>query len=152
MPPVVGQPAPDFTLPSTAGPEVTLSSFRGKANALVAFFPAAFTGVCTAELCSFSENLDRFASTETQVLPVSVDNVPSLKEFKAKEKMKVNLLSDFKRQVSRAYGVLDEDKFLSRRSYFLVDKSGMLRWSYVEEHNGLRRPDDELIAEIRKLQ
>lgn len=151
MPPVVGQDAPDFSLPSTAGPETSLASFRGKSNVLVAFFPAAFSGVCTAELCSFSDDLGRFSSADTIVLPVSGDNVASLKEFKAKEKMKVNLLSDMKREVARAYGVLDEAKFVPRRSYFLVDKQGKLRWSHVEEHGGLKRGDDEILAEIAKL-
>ena len=146
----VGEPAPDFTLPST-GTDVTLSSFRGKSNVLIAFFPLAFTGTCTAELNSFSENLDKFSHTDTMVLPVSVDMVPSLKEFRAKEKMKVHLLSDFKRDVSRAYGVLDDVKFHAKRSYFLVDKAGNLRWSHVEEHNGLKRSDDQLLAEIAKL-
>lgn len=151
MPPVVGQSAPDFSLPSTAGPEVSLSSFRGNANVLIAFFPAAFAGVCTAELCSFSENLDRFSGSNTQVLPISGDHIASLKQFKEKEKMKVNPLSDIKRVVARAYGVLDEDKFTPKRSYFLVNKEGILRWSHVEQHNGLKRGDDEIMAEIAKL-
>lgn len=151
MPPVVGQPAPDFTLPSTAGPEITLSSFRGKSNVLLAFVPAAFTGTCTAELCSFSENLDKYQKGNTQVLPISVDQVPSLKAWKEKEKMKVNPLADVRRETSRAYGVLNEREYRSRRSYFLVDTQGVLRWSYIEEHNGLRRPDEEILQEIGKL-
>ena len=151
MPPVVGQPAPEFSLPSTAGPEVSLASFKGQSNVLLAFFPAAFTGVCTAELCSFSENLDRFSKAGTQVLPISGDNVASLKVWKEKEKMKVNPLSDMRRDVARAYGVLNEEKFTPRRSYFLVDKAGVLRWSHVEEHNGMKRSDDEIMAEIAKL-
>ena len=151
MPPVVGQPAPEFSLPSTAGPTVSLSDFKGKSNALIAFFPAAFTGVCTAELCSFGDNLDKFSGADTMVLPISGDNVASLKVWKEKEKMKVNPLSDIRRDVARAYGVLNEEKFTPRRSYFLVDKHGILRWSHVEEHNGLKRGDDEILAEIKKL-
>ena len=68
-----GQPALDFTLPSTAGGEVTLSSFRGKQNVLVAFFPLAFTSTCTAELCAFSEGYAQFTATGTVVLPIGVD-------------------------------------------------------------------------------
>lgn len=148
---IVGHPAPDFTLPSTSGQNVTLSSFRGTSNVLLAFFPLAFTSVCTAELCAFSEDYARFQSAGTVVLPLSVDAIPSLKAFKEKERMTVDLLSDFRRAVSRAYGVLDEDKFTARRSYVLVDRAGMLRWMHVEEHNGLRRPDDELLEQIGKL-
>jgi peroxiredoxin len=146
-----GQRAPDFTLPSTAGDQVTLSAFRGKSNVLVAFFPLAFTGVCTAELCAFSEDYSKFSATGTVVLPVSVDSIPTLKEFKAKEKLGVELLSDFKRAISRAYGVLDEERFTARRSYFLVDRAGTVRWIHIEEHNGMERPDDELLAQIAGL-
>jgi peroxiredoxin len=149
--PTIGQPAPDFTLPSTSGQEVTLSSFRGKENVLVAFFPLAFTGVCTAEMCAFSEDYSKFEKAGTRVLPVSVDAVPSLKAFKEKERMSVDLLSDFHRTASRAYGVLLEDKNLSQRAYFLVDKQGVLRWSHVEAELGHRREDGELLEQIAKL-
>jgi len=149
--PTIGQPAPDFALPSTAGGEVTLSSFRGKQNVLVAFFPLAFTAPCTAEMCAFSEDHSKFERAGTRVLPVSVDAVPSLKAFKEKERMSVDLLSDFHRVASRAYGTLIEDKNLSKRAYFLVDKQGVLRWSHVEAELGHRREDGELLAEIAKL-
>src|SRR5690606_14856493 len=103
--PAVGAPAPDFTLASTADKDVTLSALRGK-NVLLAFFPLAFTRVCTRELCAFSEDYSQFQAAGTVVLPISVDSVPTLKEFKAKEKLGVELLSDFKREVSRSYGTL----------------------------------------------
>jgi peroxiredoxin len=150
--PTIGQPAPDFTLPSTSGKDVSLSSFRGKENVLVAFFPAAFTGVCTAEMCSFSEDYAQFQAAGAAVLPISADQIPSLKAFKEKERMAVDLLSDFyKRTTASAYGVLDEGKGTARRSYFLVDKRGVLRWSHVESENGHRRQDGELLEQIRKL-
>ena len=149
--PTIGQPAPDFTLPSTAGKDVTLSLFRGKENVLVAFFPAAFTGTCTAELCALSEDYAQFQRAGAAVLPVSVDYVASLKAFKEKERMGVDLLSDFFRRTARDYGVFDEVKGFARRSYFLMDKQGVLRWSHVEAENGHRREDNELLAEIAKL-
>src|SRR5581483_4005081 len=117
--PPVGAPAPDFTLPSTAGTEVTLSALRGK-NVLLAFFPLAFTRVCTAELCDLSTDYGRFRSANTEVLPISVDSIPTLKEFKAKERLTVDLLSDFKREVSRRYGTLMESTFFSNRAYVVV--------------------------------
>ena len=151
MAPTIGQPAPDFTLPSTGGGEVSLASFRGRQNVLIAFFPLAFTSTCTAELCQMSEDYAKFASAGTAVLPISVDMVPSLKAYKDKERMRVDLLSDFRRDASRAYGVLDEAKYHARRSYFLVDKAGTLRWSFIEAHDGNRRDDAELLAQIAKL-
>ena len=149
--PRVGEPAPDFALPSTSGTEVRLSTFRGKQNVLLAFFPLAFTSTCTAENCAFSDDLGRFDSAQTAVLPISVDSVPTLKEFKAKYKMHHDLLSDFKREVSRAYGTLLDDKFFSRRAYFLIDKSGVLRWTHTEAELGNRREDAELLRQIQAL-
>ncbi|MBI3793070.1 MAG: redoxin domain-containing protein, partial [Gemmatimonadetes bacterium] len=84
--PQPGELAPDFTLASTAGTKVTLSQFRGQKHVLLAFFPLAFTSVCTAEMCAFSEDYAQFEGKDVVVFPVSVDSVPTLKEFKAKEK------------------------------------------------------------------
>jgi peroxiredoxin len=148
--PAVGSPAPDFTLPSTSGSDVTLSALRGK-NVLIAFFPLAFTRVCTTELCSFSEDLGAFQTADTVVLPISVDSIPTLREFKAKEGMSVDLLSDFKREVSRRYGTLLEDRFHSNRSYILIDRNGIVRWTYAEETSGTRRENSELLERIRAL-
>ncbi len=148
--PVVGAAAPDFTLASTAGKEVTLSALRGK-NVLLAFFPLAFTGVCTKEMCALSDDYGQFQSADTVVLPISVDSVPTLKEFKAKERLGVDLLSDFKREVSRSYGTLLEDKFFSNRAYVVIDKQGIVRWTFAEDTPGSRRENAELLAELQKL-
>ncbi len=149
--PAIGSIAPDFTLPSTSGADVTLSSFRGSSNVLLAFFPLAFTRVCTAEMCAFSEDYDRFASADTVVLPINVDSVPSLKAFKLQERMRVDLLSDFKRVVCRRYGTLIEEKFLSSRAYVLIDKAGIVRWNFVEETSGNRRETAELLEQLAAL-
>jgi peroxiredoxin len=148
--PPVGTPAPDFTLASTDGSEVTLSKLRGK-NVLLAFFPLAFTRVCTTEMCAFSEDLELFRRSGTAVLPISVDSVPSLKEFKAKERLSVDLLSDFRRDVSRRYGTLLEDKFFSGRAYVLIDTAGMVRWTFFEETPSTRRENEELLRQIQAL-
>jgi peroxiredoxin len=147
----VGAPAPDFTLPSTAGADVTLSGFRGKQLVLLAFFPLAFTSTCTAENCEFTQDGDQFAGADTVILPISVDSVPTLKEYKAKYQLRHDLLSDFKRDVSRRYGTLLDDKFFSQRAYFLVDKQGVLRWMHTEAKLGDRREDAELLRVIRAL-
>jgi glutaredoxin-dependent peroxiredoxin len=141
-PPQAGEIAPEFTAASTSGTDVSLSSFRGNRNVLLAFFPLAFTGTCTKELVCFTEDFD---------LPISVDSTASLKEFKNKLQMKTDLLSDFKRDISRAYGVLNEDRFYSNRAYFLIDKEGRVRWSHVEDNNGQRRENSEILAAIKLL-
>jgi peroxiredoxin len=151
MSPVAGEPAPEFTLPSTSGTDVALAQFRGKSNVLLAFFPLAFTSTCAEEMCSFTEDVGRFEGAGAVILPISVDSIPTLREFKAKEQLAVDLLSDFKREVCRAYGTLLEDKFFSRRAYFLVDTQGILRWAHTEAELGHRRDDDELLAQIAAL-
>ncbi|MGE5231486.1 MAG: redoxin domain-containing protein [Deltaproteobacteria bacterium] len=148
--PAVGSPAPDFTLPSTAGSDVTLSKLRGR-NVLLAFFPLAFTSVCTAEMCAFSADYDQFRSAGAEVLPISVDSIPTLREFKAKERLTVDLLSDFKRDVCRTYGTLIEERFLSNRAYVLIDRGGIVRWTFLEQTPGTRRENTELLAELARL-
>ena len=118
---------------------------------LVAFFPLAFTGTCSKELICFTEDFDQFAGHGVEILPISVDAVPSLKEFKNKLQMKTELLSDFKREVSRAYGVLNEDRFYSNRAYFLIDNEGRVRWSHVEGNNSQKRENSEILAAIKLL-
>ena len=150
-PPLAGARAPDDSLPSTSGEEVTLRDFRGERAVLLAFFPLAFTSTCTTELCAFSEDFDQFECAGVAVLTISVDSVPTLKEFKAKHGMHTDLLSDFRREVSRAYGVLIEERFYSNRAYFLIDRDGIVRWSHVEENPGMRRDNAEIFDQIKAL-
>jgi mycoredoxin-dependent peroxiredoxin len=149
--PQIGEAAPEFSAPSTSGSDVSLASFRGGSNVLLAFFPLAFTGTCTKELVCFTEDFDQFAGKGVEILPISVDAVPSLREFKNKLHIKTDLLSDFRRDISRAYGVLNEDRFYSNRAYFLIDKAGAIRWSHIETNNSERRDNQELLAAIKLL-
>jgi peroxiredoxin len=148
--PPVGSPAPDFTLPSTSGADVTLSSLRGK-NVLLAFFPLAFTSTCTTEMGAFTEDYDKFTGSNAIVLPISVDSVPTLAEFKRKENLGVELLSDFKRDVSRKYGTLLEERFFSNRAYVLIDREGVVRWTFMEATPGTRRENAEILEQLSKL-
>jgi peroxiredoxin len=148
--PAVGQTAPDFTLPSTSGERLTLSALRGK-PVLLAFFPLAFSGTCTAELCEMRDHNDQFVERGVTVLPISVDHTYSLKEYKAKYGLKDDMLSDFMRDVSRLYGVLMEERGYSNRAYFLLDAKGIIRWVHVEETPSTRRADAEILEQIDKL-
>ena len=150
-PPRVGDVAPDFSLNSTSGQRFTLSSLRGRRAALLAFFPLAFSSVCTVEMCDFGSGFEDFVGLDVEVLPISVDSVYTLREFKAKHHLPFDLLSDFKRDVSREYGVLLEDKFYSNRAYFLVDRDGTIRWAHVEAAPGLKRDNRELLEQIAAL-
>lgn len=146
--PALGSPAPDFTLPSTAGGEVTLSALRGR-KVLLAFFPLAFTSTCTAELCAFSEDYAAFEASGALVLPISVDSIPTLRAYQAQERMTVGLLSDFKREVCRRYGTLIEEAFLSARAYVVIDAAGIVRWVWRESDLGHLRTNEELLAQLR---
>ena len=149
--PCVGEVAPDFSLDSTAGNRVRLSEYREQRTVLLAFFPLAFTSTCTAEVCEFSNDFDQYAGANVAVLPISVDSVPTLREFKAKHGIRVDLLSDFRREVSRLYGVLDEERFFARRAYVLIDRLGIVRWVHLEDQLGHRRETGELLARIGEL-
>lgn len=147
--PDLGQPAPAFTLPTTGG-KLSLESLRGK-NVLLAFFPLAFTSTCTEQLCDMRDDWDQFASADTVVLPISVDSTATLKAFKEKYAFKSEFVSDFRRDVSRAYGVLNDERFYSNRAYVLIDKTGTVRWTHVEHSNGEKRANAELLQRIAAL-
>ena len=148
--PAVGSPAPDFTLPSTSGSELTLSSLRGK-KVLLAFFPLAFTGTCTREICAFSDDYSAFEGADTVVLPISVDSIPTLKVYKEREHYEIDLLSDFKRVVSRLYGTLLEDKFFSNRAYIVIDRQGVVRWTFAESNTSHRWENGELLTQLAAI-
>ena len=147
MPPTIGQPAPDFTLPSTKGEKVTLSKLKGQ-PVMLAFFPLAFSSTCTEEFCTMRDDYSAFAGRNVKVLPISVDHTYSLKEYIAKYNMPVEMLSDFHREVSKLYGVFMPERNYANRAYFLIDGAGVLRWSHVEENPSNRRQNTELLEAI----
>lgn len=150
-PPAAGTEAPDFTLPSTRGEPITLSAYRGDRPVLLAFFPLAFSGTCTRELCDMTEDFPRFDATAVVVLPISVDSTYVLREYKAKYAMPFDMLSDFHREVTRRYGVFLPHKNYANRAYFLIDRAGTVRWAHVEEHPGHKRDNAELLEQIAAL-
>ncbi|MGW4434858.1 peroxiredoxin [Streptomyces sp. NPDC004596] len=143
----VGDKAPDFELKDNHGRTVSLSGFRGEKNVVLLFYPFAFTGVCTGELCELRDNLPKFADRDTQLLAVSNDSIHTLRVFAEQEGLEYPLLSDFwpHGNVSRAYGVFDEDKGCAVRGTFIIDKEGVVRWTVV---NGL--PDARDLNEYVK--
>lgn len=136
----IGSKAPDFTLFDSDKNKVSLSDFTGQ-NVLLLFFPAAFTGVCTTELCSVRDNMAQYASLNAKVLGISVDSIFTLAKFKEEQGYNFPLLSDFNKEVSPAYGSIYDTfvfdmKGVSRRSAFVIDKSGNVRYAEVLESAG----------------
>ncbi|WP_042372178.1 peroxiredoxin [Streptacidiphilus neutrinimicus] len=138
----VGSPAPEFSLKNQHGEVVSLADFRGEKNVVLVFYPFAFTGVCTGELCSLERELPSFQNDDVQILAVSNDSPFTLRVFAEKEGLEYPLLSDFwpHGEVSRAYGVFDEEKGCAVRGTFVIDKQGVVRWTVV---NGLPDARDQ---------
>ncbi len=126
----VGSKAPDFTLMNQDREPVTLSGERGH-PVVLAFFPAAFSGVCTKELCTFRDNIAKLNNAKAKVYGISVDTFFTLKAFQTDQKLNFPLLSDFNKEVIRAYGAFNEDmiglKGIAKRSTFVIDKDGAVR-------------------------
>ena len=129
----VGEQAPDFTLRDQHGAEFTLSSVLGTKAVLLVFYPFAFSGVCTTELCQVRDELADYTNANVQVLGVSVDSPFTLKAWANHEGYKFPLLSDFwpHGAVAQQYGVFNEKAGLANRGTFLVDKSGLVRFAEV---------------------
>lgn len=140
----VGQVAPDFTLKDQFGQDVTLSDFRGTKNVVLVFFPMAFTGICTGELCEIRDNSSNFVSQDVQVLGISCDATPSQKAFADQEGLDYPLLSDFwpHGEVAKAYGAFFAERGFPMRGTFIIDKEGILRWSVVNGPGDARNTDD----------
>jgi peroxiredoxin len=136
-----GVPAPDVRLPDQHGRPVRLSDFRDRKNVVLLFFPFAFTGVCTGELRAVQAELPAFQNDDVHLLAVSCDSMHALRVFSDTEALDFPLLSDFwpHGTVSRSYGVFAEDKGCALRGTFVIDKSGIVRWTIV---NGLPEARD----------
>lgn len=147
----VGQTAPDFTLFNSEKHKMTLSDFRGQ-NVLILFFPLAFTSTCTAELCSVRDNISFYNNVDAKVFGISVDSLHTLAKYKAEQNLNFDLLSDFNKEVSSMYGSLYEMfsynmKGVSKRSAFVIDKNGIVRYAEVLENAG-EQPNFKNIALI----
>jgi peroxiredoxin len=133
----VGQKAPDFSLYDSDKQKVNLSDYKGK-NVLLLFFPQAFTGTCTKELCSTRDNIALYNQANAQVFAISVDSVFTLGKYKEEQQLNFPLLSDFNKTTSAAYGSLYDSfafdmKGVSKRSAFVLDKEGVVRYAEVLE-------------------
>ena len=130
----VGSKAPDFTLMNENREAVTLSSQKGH-PVVLAFFPAAFSGVCTKELCTFRDSMAKLNSAKAQVFGISVDTFFTLGAFKKDQNLNFPLLSDFNKEVIQAYGAYNPDmiglKGIAKRSTFVIDKDGIIRHAEV---------------------
>ena len=150
----VGQPAPDFSLYDSDKNKVTLSELRGQ-NILLLFFPAAFSGTCTAELCSLRDNISAYNHVNAKVFAISVDMLYTLAKFKEDQRLNFSLLSDFNKDASTAYDCLYDTfsygmKGVSKRSAFVIDKAGIILYAEVLEKAG-DLPNFQIIQQTLEL-
>ncbi len=138
----IGDLAPDFTLKDQNNQEISLAQFKGEKNVLLVFYPLAFSGVCSGELCSLRDDLPRFSNDDVQLLTVSVDSVFAHKVWAQQEAFDFPLLSDFWPHggVAQSYGVFDENKGIALRGTFLIDTEGVVRYKVVNGIPDARNP------------
>ena len=148
----IGDVAPDFELRDQFGQDVSLSAFRGQKAVAILFYPFAFSGVCTSEMSGIRDRLAEFLTFDTEVLGISCDPTYSLRVFADTDGLNFPLLSDFwpHGAVSRAYGAFDEHRGSPRRSSFIVDKGGVVRW-VVHNASPDKRDLDEHLRQLSAL-
>lgn len=148
-----GSPAPQFTLFSTEKKEISLADYKGK-KVVLHFFPLAFTSVCTTQLCTMRDNFGYYEGLNAVILGVSVDSLFTLAKFKEEQNLQFDLLSDFNKEVSAAYGALYQDfafgmKGVSKRAAFVINEDQNIVYAEVLESAG-DLPDFAAIAEAVK--
>lgn len=144
MIPDVGTRAPDFELRNQFGESMRLSQFRGVKPVTLVFFPLAFTGICTGELCELRDNFAMFQQQGVELLAISVDSKATLRVFAEREGYAFSLLADFWPHggVAREYGVFLEDRGTAARATFVIDESGVIRSQFSTESGTARSLDD----------
>jgi peroxiredoxin len=152
----VGDTAPDFSLAPAPGPDrVSLSQFKGEKNVVLLFFPMAFSSVCTDEICQLAEDYSQWQGLDAQVLGVSVDSVFVLQKFAEETNAEFPLLSDFNKEAMKAFDVMYEDFFgahgVAKRSAFVIDKDGVIRYAWVTEDAGVMPDFQEIKAAVEAL-
>jgi peroxiredoxin (alkyl hydroperoxide reductase subunit C) len=148
-----GAEAPDFTLKDQDGNDVTLSSFRGRQNVVIVFYPFTFTGVCQGELCSLRDNLSDYQSASAQVLAISCDTRHAQKKWAEEQGFTFPVLSDFwpHGAVARAYGVFNEQLGCANRATFVIDQQGKIVDVFESPNLGTPRDKAEYEAALAKL-
>jgi peroxiredoxin len=135
MPAEVGTKAPDFTLVNGDREQVTLSDQIGKGNIVLAFFPGAFSGTCTKEMCTFRDTMSQLTGLNAKVLGISTDTFFTLKAWGDQQKLGFPLLSDYNKEAIQAYGVVNPDmiglKNIAKRAVFVIDRGGIVRYREV---------------------
>lgn len=150
-----GDAAPDFTLRASDKSQISLKDYRGR-NVVLLFFPLAFTGVCTKELCMMRDSLGEYETLDAQIVAISVDSLYTLGKWKTEQGFNFPMLSDFNKSVSKKYDTFYKDfvfemKGVSKRSAFVIDKEGTIRYAEVLDNAGEMPNFEAVKATLRSL-
>ncbi|MGC8949296.1 MAG: peroxiredoxin [Thermoprotei archaeon] len=155
MPVNIGQKAPDFTLLDMNFKPRSLQEFVGSQNVVLVFFPAAFSSVCTKEMCTFRDSMTKLNSLKANVIGISVDTPFAQKAFAEHNKLNFTLLSDFNKEVIKLYDVVLQDllglKELAKRAVFIIDKEGIVRYKWVSDDPKVEPNYNEIIKELERI-
>lgn len=152
----IGKKAPDFNLIGSDLKPKSLKDYAGH-KTLILFFPGAFTGVCTKEMCNIRDSMSKFNDIGSKVVGISVDSPFSLAQFAKEYNLKFDLLSDSSREASKAYGALHENfvgvkgLYASKRSAFIIDSDGIVRFKWISEDPGVEPDYSKLLEELGKV-
>jgi peroxiredoxin len=153
----VGQRVPDFVLPDQSKQERKLSEFVQKGNVVIAFFPFAFSATCDREMCTFRDSMAKLNGLQASVVGISVDSLYTLKVYAQTYNLEYTLLSDFNKKVTKAFDVLQDPwtsygyRGVAKRSVFVLDKKGILRYRWVTDVPGEEPPYDEVLDTLKKM-
>jgi len=152
----LNETAPDFNLKNTEKNDIALSSYKGK-TVVLAFYPGAFTGVCDTEMCSLRDSMNSFNDLNATVLGISVDSPWANAEFAKKYEINFNLLSDYNRDVSKAYDMIFnglgglKGYECSNRGIIIIDGQGLIKYRWVAENPGVEPNYSEIIEKVKSL-
>ena len=148
----VGEKAPDFTLKSTLDKEVSLEDYQGEKNVVLVFYPLDFSPTCSMQLPEYSGRKSDFAEMDAEVIGVNRDSVHTHKAWSKEFNIEIPLLADMTLGAAKAYGVDMQERGISKRAVFIIDKEGVLRFKHVEETPGdFTLHADDILAELKKL-
>lgn len=149
-----GDPAPSFTLPDAPGSEVEVDARSGERPVVLLFFPLAFSGVCTAEMCAVRDDWEAWKDLEADVHAISVDSPFVTRRFREENDLPFPVLSDFNRRVANEYGVLYEEYWglegVAKRSVFVIGADGTVAWDWVSDDDSVEPPYEEIRAAVRR--
>jgi len=149
--PKIGDPAPQFSLPSTKGTSVALKDYADKSKVVLVFYRGYWWPYCRKQLASLAADYDKFRAVDAEIIAISVDNKDKSRELVDKLKLPFPVLSDTEHRVIDAYDLFNPDGKIAKPAVLVIDKKGVVRWTFFDENYRVRALNDSILAELLKL-